>query len=123
MFDLLIDAFNQVILFFADLVNYLERFWDFLQHGIYDFFTKLLATWIIYSTIATIKFKLWSLTFAWHIAQQILSQLNIVSAIESAWGSVDSRIMSAMSFFRIPEAINIILTARLTRFVLKFMGL
>ncbi|TRW98995.1 DUF2523 family protein [Candidatus Methylobacter oryzae] len=123
MLDLLIDAFNQISQFLTEIENYIVAFWDFVTHGIYDFAVKWLANWVIYATISTITFKLWAISFAWDIAQEILSQLNITSAIQSAWSALDSRIMDAISFFRIPEAINIILTAHVTKFVLRFLGL
>jgi hypothetical protein len=109
MLDTIIDFFNKIL--------------DFIQSGLYEFVTAAFGQFIIYTTIALIKFKLYMMVFAWDVAQQILAQLNITQQLNSAWAGIDSKSMQLVSFFRLPDALNIVLTARVTRYVLDFMGL
>lgn len=121
--DTLIQFFTDVINFFNDVGSFFSDIWDYIQNGLYDFFTEWFAAFVIWSTVAEVKFKLFAIQFAWDVAQNILAQLNISSALAAAWSSIDSDLLNALTFFNIPDAINVILSARVTRFVLNFMGL
>lgn len=110
------DVVNAVV----DLQNEIEQ-WR--STGIYQFFTKWFAEFIKWSIVGWYKFKLQALTFAWDVAQEILTSLNVSSALNSAFSQLDFRIVAIISFLRIPEAINIIMSAYTTRLVLSFMGL
>lgn len=112
----LLDVVNSIV----DINQELE---NFRSSGIYQFFTKWFAEFIKWSVVGWYKFKLQSLVFAWDVAQDLLSSLNLSNALNSAFSSIDNRVVSIISFFRIPEAINIILSAYTTRLVLSFMGL
>jgi hypothetical protein len=114
--DFLLDFFNNATDFINDIA-------DFRHSGIYEFCKKAFAEFVKYSVIAMITFKIYAMTFAYDVATQILDDLNLSSALSSAWSAMDSQVAQAAAFFRIPEAINIILSAKLTKFVLKFMGL
>lgn len=123
MLDTIIQFFNSVIVFFTDIGDFFTKIWDFIQTGIYDFFVEWFAEFVIWSTVSMLKFKLMAMAFAWDVAQEVLTQLNISSALSLAWSQIDSGVLNALTFFNIPDAINIILSARVTRFVLNFMGL
>ena len=123
MMDTLIQFFNNVLTFFTDVADFFNSILDYIKNGLYDFFKEWFAAFVIWSTVAMIKAKLYALTFAWDVAQEVLSQLGISAFLSAAWGQIDSGILSAITFFRIPDAINVILSAKVTRFVLNFMGL
>ncbi len=112
---------------FLDLVNsfvdFQQQVDDFRSTGIYQFFTKWFAEFIKWWMVGWYKAKLQAMIFSWDIAQEILSTLNISDQINSAFSLLDSRVIQVISFFRIPEAINIVLSAYTTRFVLNFLGL
>jgi beta-mannanase len=110
------DFFNKIIEFFDYIVT-------FITSGIYDLIVKWFAQFIISAQISMVKFKIFSLVFAWDVAKEIINQLSVSSYLQQAYNSLDSRIISLLNFFKIPDAINIILSARITKFVLKFMGL
>ncbi|MFI3123298.1 MAG: DUF2523 family protein [Methylococcales bacterium] len=95
---------------FVDVVNSIVDFRqeldDFRTSGIYKFFTQWFAEFIKWSMVGWFKFKLQALTFAWDVASEILTSLNLSQQIDMAFSALDSNVVSIISFFRIPEAIN-----------------
>ncbi|MFZ4504421.1 MAG: DUF2523 family protein [Methylovulum sp.] len=130
MIDVIIEFFNSVIAFFGDigqffesLADYLDQFILWFTNGIYEFFSQWFAAFVLWSTLTMIKFQLFMVGFAWDIAQQILVELNISAALSSAWSMLDSNILDALTFFNVPDAINVLMSARVTRYVLTFLHL
>ena len=112
----LLDIANGIVEFRQDVE-------DFRSTGIYEFCVKWFAEFIKWYLVGWYKVKLQSITFAWDIAQEILTSLSISEKIDLAFSALDSLVVQVISFFRIPEAINIVLSAYTTRFVLNFLGL
>lgn len=121
--DSIITFFNSALHFFTDIADFFNSILDFFKSGIYDFFKEWFASFVIWSTVAMIKAKVIVISFAWDVAQEVLTQLGISTYLSAAWAQLDNDLLNALTFFRIPEAVNIILSARTTRFVLNFMGL
>lgn len=111
----LLDIANVITDFRQDIENIRST-------GIYDFFTKFFAEYIKWSIVGWYKFKLESIIFAYDIATEILSSLDLSSVVDSAFASLDSRVSRLISFFRIPEALNLIFSAYTTRVVMNFLG-
>jgi hypothetical protein len=112
----LLDIVNSIIDINQEII-------DFRQTGIYHFFVEWFAELMKWFYVGWYKSKLFAITFAWDVAQEILSSLNLSDAIESAFNSLDSKLLAVVSFFRIPEGLNLILSAYVTRMVLTFMGM
>ena len=96
---------------------------------IYEFIAlipTLISDAIIYLAaqgfIFYIEAKLYAVTFAWDIAQVVIAELNISAQLQSVWGMIDSQTMNTLAFFRIPEALNLILAAFPTKLILRMMG-
>jgi hypothetical protein len=110
-----------------DIVNSIvdinQEIQDFRSTGIYHFFVEWFAETMKWFYVGWYKSKLFAITFAYDVAKEILTSLNMSRMIETAFNSLDSRVMQIVTFFRIPEAINIILSAYTTRMVLTFMGM
>jgi len=104
------------------IIDFLNSFMDFINNGIYDFFTKWFAEFIKWLLLAKLDFMLFAIPFAWDTAKNLMVTLNISSMLSSAWGALDSTLLSFATVFRIPDAINIILSSYLTKFVLKMFG-
>jgi hypothetical protein len=104
------------------IVSFRQDIEDYRSSGIYQFFTKWFAEFIKWSMVGWYKAKLQAIIFSWDVASEILDSLNISEQIETAFGQLDSDLVSIISFFRIPEAINIILSAYTTRLVMTFIG-
>jgi hypothetical protein len=111
----LVDIVNSIV----DLRQQIE---DFRSSGIYQFFTHWFAEFLKWWVVGWYKAKLQAITFSWDVAHEILSSLNLSTVVESAFSQLDSKVVSIISFFRIPEAINMILSAYVTRQVMTFIG-
>lgn len=103
-----------------ELFNWIS---DFFTSGIYKLITDSYASLIEWWLLSKLKWALWLLGFAWNIAQSLLANLGISSALSAAWGSLDSAVLQSLMFFRVPDVVNIMLSAFSTRFVLRFIPL
>lgn len=95
---------------------------DFIHTGFYQKLTEFTAWFIRWWVVGMFKAKIAALTFAYDVAQELLTQLNISSYLNAAYANLESRTLAMLTFFRIPEAINIILSAATTKFVFRFLG-
>lgn len=111
---------------FVDIVNSIvdirQEIEDFRSSGIYQFFMHWFAEFLKWCVVGWYKVKLQAITFSWDVANEILSSLNLSTVVESAFAQLDSKVVSIISFFRLPEAINLILSAHVTRQVMNFIG-
>jgi hypothetical protein len=112
----LLDITNAITDFRQDIEN-------IRSSGIYEFFTKFFAEYIKWAIVGWYKFKLQSIIFAYDVASEMLSSLNLSQVIDSAFLHLDSRVSKFVFFFRIPEALNLIFSAYTTRIVMNFLGL
>lgn len=100
--------------FIADFFDAIWLWFESIPQFIDDIFVKLSAWYVIWVTKAKIAF----VGYSWQVAQEVLNQLNISGTINQYWGSIDSQVMGVATFFRVPEALNIIANAYLTRYVM-----
>lgn len=103
------------------LLGFFQWVAEFFSVGIYELLTAAFASFIEWLTILKFQTMLWTLSLAWDVAQVLISNLGISSALSAAWGSFDSVTLSNLMFFRVPDAVNMILSALGTRFVLRFL--
>jgi hypothetical protein len=95
---------------------------DFFSTGLYDYTTKAVAWFIRWYAVVWWQVKLEALKISWGLAQELIAYLNISGYLNSAYAALDARTMSMLAFFRIPEAINMIVSAAVTKFVFRFLG-
>lgn len=105
------------------IIAFMDSISDWLEQDQFTFFEDFVGYLVVQFTIAKIHFMLWSVQFSWGIAQSVLDQLTISVQIESIWAATDSVVLSWLSFFKIPQALNMILTAGTTKFVMRMVGL
>lgn len=117
--DTLIALVNS---FIALIDTGLQYVIDWFYQDIYPFITKTIAEWIKAAVISEIEMKIFLTAFAWDIAQDLLQSLNVSQYISQAWSMLDPRLVQFLTFFRIPEGINLMLSALTTRFLYNFMG-
>jgi hypothetical protein len=113
---LLVDIYNAII----DVFNQIQ---NFITDGIYQLLVEFTAWAIKKMVIASIQFKIWALGFAWDVAQEIITSLNINTYLNAAWGSLHADTLAMFQFFKIPEAVQMLLSASVTKFVFRFLGL
>jgi hypothetical protein len=76
---------------------------------------------IIWLTITFLEIKTAMIEIAYSIASSYIAAIGISDAMNAAWSSVGGDMMAVLSYLRIPESINMILSAFITRFVLGIL--
>lgn len=102
-----------------EVINLLADLLDWFFVGIYDLITEAFAYAIEWFMIAKIKFQIFMVQFTWDVAANILNNIGLSELINSAWSSIDSTALGYFTFFRLPEALSIVLQAYVTKFTLK----
>lgn len=103
------------------MLDFFDAVYNWLYSGSYGFFTELSAYFIKQSVLAYLKFLYFVIPFAWGIAQSILNDLNISTYLNAAWSEFPPHVLGYLTFFNIPEALNIVISAHVTKFVLRFI--
>ena len=99
-----------------EMIEGLQAISDFFTSGLFEFFDALfveLSTWFV---VWAMKAKIMFMKLSWGVAENLIANLSISSMIESSWSSMDSGVLGYVTFFRIPEAINILIQAVVARF-------
>lgn len=95
---------------------------DFFTDGIYQFFVDLFAYIIVWWHKLKLQSLIFMVQFSWDIAAQIMQDLNITGFLNSMYNHLDNQILNVMLYFRIPEALNTLINAYLTRYIFRFLG-
>lgn len=105
----------------SDVMQFFQAAWDFITSGIYEFTKEALKAAtkvVIYSYLQGL---LMAIEVAYEVFDELMAGLGVTQAISSYWGSVDSKVRNFVSFFGIPDAINMLTSAIGTRFVMRFI--
>lgn len=102
--------------------NSFELILQFLTGELYELMVQITSFLFIKASIAWLDMKLFIIEFSWDVSQDVITQLGLADAVESAFALLDSTIANFAGFLGIPEAINIILGAHLTKSVMRFFG-
>lgn len=104
------------------IIEGLQVIVDFFTHDmwvfIYEVFTQI-ASWMV---IWVINVKIFFVQFSWDTAKVLLENYGLSDQLNQAWSHIDSKTISYLTYFRLIEAINILLQAAVTRFVLNVVG-
>lgn len=104
-----------------DVLDAIVSLWEaikwFFTDGLYELAVTVFAN-IIIAFIGLTKIMT---QFAWDTAKQILLDLKITEAINNAWGMLDSKILAVLNYLRLPDLLNMIFSAHVTRYVLGFI--
>lgn len=103
------------------MFEFLQSLSDFFLSGIYTWFEETAKYLITTLMIWFIEGQIWSLEFAWEIAQGVISSLNISDQIVVAFNGLPGDVLNGVRFFKIPEALNLLFTALVTRLVLNMV--
>lgn len=94
---------------------------DWLESGVYTFFTELVAYLIEAATLGYINFLKFVIPFAWGVAKVIIQDLNISSLVNSAWSDLPDLSRAVLTALKVPEIINLVISGAVTKYVLKFI--
>lgn len=115
------DYLHEIYNFLASVPDFFIAIFEFLNTGIVEFFISLGAYIMDSLTCLFLKIALLMLNFMWVIVKVVLIDLDISGRLASSFSSFNSDIVNMLIFFRIPEALNMILAAFITRFVLRLI--
>lgn len=107
--------------FLDNILSFFQWIWTFLSSGIYQFVKEVLVLLTKVALYSWLSVQIMALDVAYAAAQSILSDIGVSEAIRAKWAGLPAEIASTLSFFGIPQAMNIIFSALSTRFVLKFV--
>ena len=93
--------------------------YNFLFSGIFELISWLLVILTSFLMIIFYKISILMMSATWDIVSIILTELDVSGMISAAWGQLDSTFMPYLSFFKIPEAFNNILSAFATRLAMR----
>lgn len=109
--------------FLDQIINFFQYIWTFLSQGVYDFVKDALVVATkaaIYSYFSAMSFLI---DISFTAAKEIIQALGLSSAVRSAFSALPAPVSSALNYFGIPQALNIIFSALSTRFVMRFVPL
>lgn len=104
--EMLIDFLGNAVEHMNDAGNLLDGYMERFVH------------WLL---IAYLKGKLWALQFSYTIASALLDGLGISALLEDAWQGIDSQMLAVFTYLRIPEGLNMLISALTTRFVMDLL--
>lgn len=104
---------------FIDAIQY---FLDWTSTGIYEFTEQAFKEATAWYVVGVVKAKIYLMGFAWDVAKIVLQNIGLSQFIASTWGSLDNQLVGYLTFFKVPDALNIVIQAYVTRFVLNIMG-
>ena len=105
------------------MIDFFKYIADFISSGIYDLLTQFTAYIISQMSIAMITFKISALTFFWDVAAQVLDDFGVGNYISALFGYLPADFKSVVDFFGIPAAMQTLINAFATRYILNFVGL
>lgn len=112
--------------FIFDFIDWLKEIIADFTATFFDGFAALIHRAMAYFIIYSVKVKLYlylnTLEFAYAIAQEISQTLNLFGYLSEALSFLPSDLKYVMNLWGIPNCLNIIMNAYLTRFVMNFMG-
>lgn len=94
---------------------------NWLESGVYTFATDAMAYFVEAAVYGYLKLLNWAIPFAWGVAKTILNDFGVNTMLDAAWNSLPNDSVSILKFFKIDDAINLILNAAVTKFVLRFI--
>ncbi|HEY0975566.1 MAG TPA: DUF2523 family protein [Solimonas sp.] len=93
----------------------------FAGKGSDDWMSSAIGWGVKKATVAWLDTKLWAFKIAWSVAKSILTDLGVFTAIATAIGGLPPDLSNALRFFKVIEAITMMLTAGMTKLVLRFL--
>lgn len=103
------------------MIEFFNEMYTWITSGIYDFVVEVYAWVIIKIAGFQLKATMASITFAWDIAREIITQLNISSEMQAALNRLPPEVVDKLNFFNVINGLNLLLNAFVTRFVMRFI--
>lgn len=105
----------------SDGIQWLSGWFNSWSEGDTGFFGRA-YNWVIQKAIVYwLEMKLAFMQMGWSIAKGVLGDLGVFDQLQQAFSGLSADVLSVLNFFGIPQAINILITGGMTRFILRFL--
>ncbi|MBF0188701.1 MAG: DUF2523 domain-containing protein [Magnetococcales bacterium] len=105
--------------FFQKIINFFDSIWLFITVDFWQIVTRWFDFQIVKIKTVSLEVADWSLNALWGLASPLFS--SDTSALESIWSGLGSDVIIFMSVLKVPEALTILSTAWVTRFVIRLI--
>lgn len=105
----------------TSLVDFFKKVLNFFDNGLYEVIGNVLKYYVSAVGIFSLELKMAAIEIAAGMADKIISTLNISGTINSLYSALDSKIAAFVAYLKIPDAINLLLSAHLTRFIMNLV--
>lgn len=105
------------------MIDFFNNIIDFLSTGIYDVLKEFVAYILSNLLLGYLKFQLVALEFFWDVGGRMLDDLQVNDLLAGAFDMLPVDIKQMAYFFRLPESINLIVNAFMTKYVMRYVGL
>lgn len=114
-YGFILDFFNWI----KEIIsNFTATFLD----GLINTARRAITFFVEYAVIIKLKIWLSGAEFAYGVAKEISNDLNLSSYLMQAVSALPSDLKYVLNLWGIPNCLNIIMNAYLTKFVMNFMG-
>jgi hypothetical protein len=108
---------------FIDVIGSIwESIWIFISVDIPAFIERVTAYIIKFIVLLKFNMLIHSTEFAYSIAVEVLESLNMTQIVNQSIGRLDSDIVQTLADIRFFDAVQLIIEAFVTRFILDMMG-
>ena len=101
------------------VVDFFSESLDFMKSGIYDVADTILERVAVWYIIWNLELKLTFLELAADVADSVVNAFDVSGQIEKLLGAIDSKILAFVVWLKIPEALSMMLSAHVVRFILQ----
>jgi hypothetical protein len=107
--------------FFVNVSAFFQSIWDWMYVGIYDFAKEVMVYLTKVSMYTWIQIQLFAIDVALQVVQDIFVDLGVTLQVQNAWNMVPENMRNTLTFFGIPQALTIIVTAIPARIAMRFI--
>lgn len=110
-------------LFVTDILDFFQSVWDWFYVGIYEFTKSAFVLLTKYCIQAYFASMLFVADVGYEVFSSLMNDVGVSQYVQSSYASLDVKLRSALAFFGIPEAVNMVVSAIGTRFAMRFIPL
>ena len=107
--------------FFDQIISFFQWLWTFFAQGVYDFVKDGLVVATKAAMVGALQTFLLLIDVSFTVANDLIEGLGVGQLVRSMYAALPAPIASALSFFGVPQALNIIFVAAVTRFCMRFV--
>lgn len=107
--------------FFVHVSEFFQDIWNWMYLGVYEFAVELMAYATKAAMYTWLQIQLFAIDVAYEVVNDLFQDFGIAQQVQSAWMMVPDQMRSTLSFFGIPQALTIIVSAIPARLAMKFI--